>query len=68
MTIYIKNMVCNRCIAFVKAELKQLGYQKVNVTLGEIDFEKKELLDAEILKINAALLPHGFKIIDSKIK
>lgn len=67
MTIYIKNMVCNRCIAFVKTELKQLGYQKVNVTLGEVHFEKKELLDDEILKINEALLPHGFEVIDNKI-
>ena len=60
-------MVCSRCITFVKAELKKLGFQNTKVTLGEVDFENKDLTDGDILKINQALLPHGFEVIDSKI-
>lgn len=59
-------MVCNRCITSVKAQLQQLGFKNTKVTLGEVDFENKVLTDDDIVKINEALLPHGFEVIDSK--
>lgn len=35
MTVYIKNMVCNRCILVVQTELERLGFGVRSVKLGE---------------------------------
>ena len=35
-TLYIKNMVCDRCKLVVRQELERLGFQPVKVTLGEV--------------------------------
>lgn len=67
MILYIKNMVCNRCIVFIKTELKQLGYHNAKVSLGEIDFSEAILSDEDIKKLNETMLPHGFEIIGDKI-
>ncbi|HPK05051.1 MAG TPA: AraC family transcriptional regulator, partial [Bacteroidales bacterium] len=37
MRIYIKNMVCNRCIMVVRNELEKIGYKPLSVTLGEVE-------------------------------
>lgn len=39
MKIYIKNMVCNRCILVVKNELEKLGFQTLNISLGEVELK-----------------------------
>ncbi|MEC5165540.1 hypothetical protein RCH18_001271 [Flavobacterium sp. PL11] len=36
MKLYIKNMVCNRCILVVKWKLEQLGFELLDVKLGEV--------------------------------
>ncbi len=65
MKLYIKNMVCQRCISAVKAELESLGFTPVEVSLGEVTIEE-ELSDAEKKMINQALQKLGFELIDDR--
>ena len=65
MKVYIKNMVCNRCIMVVKNELEKLGFSPVNLTLGEIELEK-EINENEKSIINNHLQTFGFELIDDK--
>lgn len=65
MKVYIKNMVCNRCIMVVKNELEKIGFHSVNLTLGEVELEK-EINDNEKLIINNHLQTLGFELIDDK--
>lgn len=65
MKVYIKNMVCNRCIMVVKNELEKIGFNPLNVTLGELNFEG-ELSNSEKMAINNHLLTFGFELIDDK--
>lgn len=65
MKIYIKNMVCNRCIMVVKQELEQLGFAPKNLTLGEADLER-EISDEEKKAIADHLEGFGFELIDDK--
>ena len=39
--IFIKNMVCNRCIMVVQNELEKLGLPVKQVELGEVELERK---------------------------
>lgn len=64
-TLYIKNMVCDRCIMVVKSELKKLDIQTENVTLGKVAL-KQELSDDQIKMLNENLLARGFEVIDDK--
>ncbi|MDD3195279.1 MAG: AraC family transcriptional regulator [Paludibacter sp.] len=65
MKVYIKNMVCNRCIMVVKSEFEKLGFTPTDITLGEVTLDKelttfqKELLAKELLEL-------GFEVIDDK--
>lgn len=65
MKIYIKNMVCNRCIMVVKNELERMGYKPVSLTLGEVEIEK-EINRNEKAAINSHLQTFGFELIDDK--
>lgn len=66
-TLYIKNMVCPRCIKVVREELEKLGYGVSDVELGEatISTTKKEI-DIEPIKI--ALEDNGFELLGDKHK
>lgn len=65
MKLYVKNMVCNRCIMVVKNELDKLGISTKSITLGEIETEK-ELSVVEKTEISKAIQPLGFELIDDK--
>lgn len=60
-TLYIKNMVCNRCKATVKRELDALGYNIVSLKLGKVVLNESTPKDSSILEDN--LKGHGFEII-----
>ncbi len=63
--LYIKNMVCNRCIKVVKEELEKIGVTIKNISLGEVETE----LSTEILplvKIKEVLEKNGFELIENK--
>ncbi|TRX04258.1 helix-turn-helix domain-containing protein [Flavobacterium gawalongense] len=65
MRLFIKNMVCNRCIMVVKFELEKLGLTPISVELGEIelleDFKENQKQDLEI-----KLQSLGFELLEDK--
>jgi YesN/AraC family two-component response regulator len=65
MKVFVKNMVCDRCIMAVENEVDKLGLSAKSVKLGEIDFEKT-LSKAEMESLENVLVPLGFEIIDDK--
>ena len=64
-TLYIKNMVCNRCILVVEQELQKLGIHPDKISLGEVVL-KNELTEGEQSNLDAALLAVGFERIDDR--
>lgn len=66
MQLYIKNMVCQRCILAVKAETERLGINNAEVSLGQIQFSEVEPDPKVIDALKSALHNLGFKIIDDK--
>lgn len=60
--IFIKGMVCNRCIMTVRSELERLGYAPVKVTLGEAEINGP--IDRAAIK--QALQHHGFDLVEDK--
>jgi len=64
-TIYIRNMVCNRCIMVVKGELERLGVHPLKVTLGEAVLEQ-ELNPEQKAGLAAAFSELGFALIDDR--
>lgn len=65
MKIYIKNMVCNRCIMVVENELKNFGWHPTSVVLGEAILEE-DLNETEKKQISNRLQELGFELIDDK--
>ncbi|MFZ0453468.1 MAG: helix-turn-helix domain-containing protein [Ignavibacteriaceae bacterium] len=63
-TLYIKNMVCNRCIKVVREELEKLGLKVENVILGEAVVSSLEDIDNN--QIKNVLEQNGFELIDDK--
>ncbi|KIA85961.1 AraC family transcriptional regulator [Kaistella jeonii] len=60
-TLYIKNMVCNRCKSTVERELNALGYEVESLELGKVVLsENSPFNNSELEKI---LIKHGFEII-----
>jgi len=64
-TLYIKNMVCNRCIKAVNEELTKLGYEVLMVNLGEAVVESPDK-SLDLIKIRKALRDNGFDLVDDK--
>ncbi len=65
MRIFIKNMVCNRCVMAVEALFKTEGFKTNHVSLGVVD--TKETLTSEQLKtIESKLKDIGFERISDK--
>lgn len=65
MIIYIKNMVCSRCILKVKSELEKIGFSVANIQLGRVELSKPAD-DDQIEKLHRALSTSGLKIMHSK--
>lgn len=65
MKLYIRNMVCNRCIMVVRSELEKAGFNPLHVGLGEVELEG-ELSDTEKVSLNKRLAALGFSLIDDK--
>lgn len=64
-TLYIKNMVCPRCIKVVQDELIELNFQINQIHLGKVEL-KETITDTDKSKINDALLRNGFELLDDK--
>jgi AraC family transcriptional regulator len=64
-TLYIKNMVCDRCKMVVKSELEKLGVIPESVSLGEVHLN--ETVSPELQqKIDDNLRAVGFERIDDR--
>ena len=63
--IYIKNMVCNRCIKVVREEFEKLGLVIKNIQLGEVEV-LNDGSKLDIQKINDVLAENGFELLDNK--
>lgn len=63
--LFIKNMVCNRCIMVVQNEMDKLGIPVNDIKLGEVTLchdlsgEKRKALDESLTNV-------GFELIDDK--
>jgi copper chaperone CopZ len=63
MRLYIKNMVCNRCVAAVRQELEKLNLQSSNIALGEV--ETNDIVSQDQLKkLGNNLAALGFELLD----
>ncbi|HMT74850.1 MAG TPA: AraC family transcriptional regulator [Chitinophagaceae bacterium] len=65
MKLYIKNMVCNRCVIVVKQELEKMKLRAANVSMGEVELAKpasaKQLNDFSV-----RLQELGFELLDDQ--
>lgn len=62
MTLYIKNMVCNRCKLAVSAELEKAGIKYTHLELGEAELEQ-EPGSKQLKQLEAGLNALGFELI-----
>lgn len=62
MQIYIKNMVCNRCVMAVSEIFSDAGYGDAKVDLGKVTVDS-DISDSEMLNIEKALNNTGFELI-----
>ncbi len=65
MKLYIKNMVCNRCVMVVKQELEKAGLQPENVILGEATIAG-EISEGQKKVLVQRLNELGFEWMDDK--
>jgi AraC family transcriptional regulator len=65
MTLYIKNMVCNRCIMVVKQELEKMNLQANHVTMGEVEL-LKPATDKQLKTLDERLKELGFELLDDQ--
>jgi AraC family transcriptional regulator len=67
MRLYVKNMVCQRCVLVVKQELEKLKLQPLQVVLGEVDLAKAPT-DNQLSQLNRQLTALGFELLDDQKK
>lgn len=64
-SLYIKNMVCDRCVAAVKVLLTQHGIDFENVKLGEVTYTGS-VAPEQLQQFKADLEQQGFGLIEDK--
>lgn len=60
-TLFIKNMVCDRCKSTIERELEILGFETDSLELGQLVLNNSTSFD--ISKLTLALKKHGFEIL-----
>jgi AraC-like DNA-binding protein len=63
--LYIKNMVCPRCIKVVREELTKLGLDVRSVALGEVEVGGNAA-ELPLEKVQHVLHENGFELIEDK--
>jgi AraC-like DNA-binding protein len=61
--LFIKNMVCDRCIRVVRHELERLGYTVAGVELGRATLNSPSV---DLMTIGPALESHGFALLTDR--
>jgi YesN/AraC family two-component response regulator len=65
--LYIKNMVCNRCISTVLHEFNVLEFEVKSIELGKVEIVE-EGDSFKLSKLESTLKSHGFEIIREESK
>ena len=65
MKLYIKNMVCNRCILVVKQEMEKLKLQTAQVNMGEVVLVKAPTVN-QLQQLDTRLKELGFELLDDQ--
>lgn len=65
MILFVKNMVCGRCIKVVSEELNKLGLTIQNISLGRAEVEE-EPGPLQMQKIREVMVENGFELLDEK--
>jgi AraC family transcriptional regulator len=65
MKLFIKNMVCNRCIMVVREQFEKAGIKPIQVNMGEVELQKP-LTEAQLEDLSLKLSGSGFEILDDK--
>ena len=64
-TLYIKNIVCPRCIRLIRELLTNLGLPVVQVSLGQVDLAGP-LQEAEKEAVKVVLADYGFSLLEER--
>jgi AraC-like DNA-binding protein len=66
-SLFVKNMVCNRCVLVVQQELDKLNLHPAQVSLGEVQLDSAP--EPEVLKVLAKRLQAlGFELLNDRRK
>ncbi|MCB0497481.1 MAG: helix-turn-helix transcriptional regulator [Cyclobacteriaceae bacterium] len=63
-TLYIKNMVCDRCITAVRSELTSIGLTVNHIQLGEVRVTSEK--EPDLNEVQSKLQAQGFELIDNQ--
>ena len=66
MILYIKNMVCNRCVMAVQQVFDKTGLVPEKVVLGEVTVKEETLSEEKLKQIDTELQSLGFERIDDR--
>lgn len=65
MKVYIKNMVCNRCITAVKSEFEKIGIYPIAIELGQIELLDNWKEEDKVI-LSKRLNELGFELLEDK--
>jgi AraC-like DNA-binding protein len=65
MKVYIKNMACECCIAFVQDELEKLDIDVKSIEIGEATLQE-DISKEQTVELNAAIKRAGLEVIENK--
>jgi AraC family transcriptional regulator len=65
MVIFVKNMVCDRCITSVKQQLLSLNFDVRKIVLGSVDISPEPTIN-QLQDIASALQILGFELLDKQ--
>ena len=60
-------MVSHRCKMVIREEFENLNLHPINISLGEVEIEEKELSKEQVNQLSIALKNVGFELIDKRV-
>lgn len=65
MKVFVKNMVCHRCILAVEQIFESMNYTLLSIQLGEVEV-KEEISTVDLDKVSQQLVEIGFELLNDK--
>ncbi|RZK81936.1 MAG: AraC family transcriptional regulator [Pedobacter sp.] len=65
MILYVKNMVCDRCIMIVKQQVEHIGLNVTDISLGKVSIQP-EPSATQLQSLSSAFQLLGFELIDKE--